>query len=193
MRWTRRRGESGAPAGNETIPFFAYATDSVVSGVIALELERLADLLTSVDAYPVRHAVVEPLGDGPLLELDDLVVVRDDICIVAGTGPRGNPARRIRTRPHRVFANVGPYEVRGYLHSVPAADAISLAQRRQIIPMTDCEVWYPRLGGFVGRAHPTLLVNRQHLLSLEDAEGNEVAAAQPTTADAETKAGTDPR
>jgi hypothetical protein len=183
MRWTRRPAQDVAPTATDTIPFVAYTTDSVVSGVIGLESERLSDLLTAADAYSVRHAEVEPLGDGAPLELGDLIVVRNDICIVAGTGPRGNPARRVRTQPHWVYAGVGPYEVWGYLHAVPGADAIAAARSRQIIPMTDCWIQFPRLGRTVERAHHTVLINRQQLTLLEHADAPEDVALE-TAADA---------
>jgi hypothetical protein len=170
----RRPAPGTATAGDTSIPFVAYATDCVMAGVIALESERLADLLSAAAAYEVRHATVEPLGDGPPLELADVLVVRDELCVVAGTGPRGNPDRRIRTRPHPVYARVGPYEAWGYIHAAPNADAIAVARSRQIIAMTNGWIRYPRLGRFVERAHPTMLLNRQLLEVLEDAPAQHV-------------------
>jgi hypothetical protein len=176
MRWTRQADPDQPDSGDNAIPFVAYASDSIIAGVISLESARLADLLTADAAYQVRHATVEPLGDGPPLELDEVLVVRDEVCLVAGTGPRGDPEQRVPTQPHPVHARTGPYEVWGYLHAPDGGDPHGVARDRQIIPLTDGWIRYPRLGRFVERAHPTILVNRHHLATLEDAREEDIDA-----------------
>jgi hypothetical protein len=176
MRWTRPPDSGEAAPGDRAIPFVAYTSDSVIAGMITLESARLSDLLSAAAAYQVRHATVEPLGDGPPLELDEVLVVRDDVCLVAGTGPRGDPGRRVPTQAHPVHARTGPYEVWGYLHAAHASDPLAMANGRQIIPLTDGWIRYPRFGRFVERAHPTILVNRHHLASLELVPVDDVGA-----------------
>jgi hypothetical protein len=51
-----------------------------------------------------------------------------------------------------------------------------MARARQIIPLTDGWIRYPRLGRFVERAHPTILVNRYHLATLEESRDEDVDA-----------------
>ncbi len=174
MRWTPRPTSGEHAPGDRDIPFVAYASDSVIAGVITLESARLADLLSAAAAFHVRHATVEPLGDGPALELDEVLVIRDELCLVAGTGPRGDPERRVPTEPHPVHARTGPYEVWGFIHAPGASDPLAVAQGRQIIALTDGWIRYPRLGRFVERAHPTILVNRDHLATLEETRVEDV-------------------
>ena len=44
-------------------------------------------------------------------------VPRDELLLVHATGPRGDQARRPRTRQHPLAVQLGPYQVRGYLHA----------------------------------------------------------------------------
>src|SRR3712207_1804581 len=124
MRWTLRRAANPLPPAvpDTSIPFVAYAADSVVIGRLALETERLTDLLAARESYELRDVTLESLADDTTFELETAAVRRADLFVVAGTGPRGNVARRVRTRPHAVHARVGPYELWGSVHAMPPTD-----------------------------------------------------------------------
>ena len=61
-----------------------------------------------------RRAVEVARGRGP----------RDELLLVHATGPRGDQARRTRTRQTHVAVSAAPYQVRGYLHARPFLDAL---------------------------------------------------------------------
>ena len=185
MRWTLRRAGNGpASAADTSIPFVAYAADSVVIGRLALDSERLTDLLVAHESYELRDVTLESLGDDTTFELETAVVRRADLYVVAGTGPRGNAARRVRTRPHPVHARVGPYELWGYVHAMPTTDPVAFAQRRSIIPLTGGFIRYDRGGRIVERGHDTMLVNREQLDSIVAGEADELEAYESAMAEA---------
>lgn len=172
MRWMRRTRPVSAdpPASDRKIDFIAYATDCVVAGRVVLETERLAELLRGQDEYDLEAVSLEVLADDRVVELDTAKVFREDLCVVAGTGPRGNPARRVRTRPHPVRARVGPYDVLGYVHAMPTADVLGGVHRRPIIPVTLGSIRYLRGDEPIQRAHAAMLVNRDRIDWIEEAE-----------------------
>jgi hypothetical protein len=184
MRWTLRRAANAPPPSSDTsIPFVAYASDSVVIGRLALETERLTEQLVQRESLELRDVTLESLGDDTTFELETAVVRRVDLYVIAGTGPRGNKARRVRTRPHPVHARVGPYEVWGYVHALPTADPVAAARRRAIIPITGGFVRYDRGGQVVERGHDTMLVNREQLDSLVAGDAEELEAYESAVAE----------
>src|SRR5215212_733823 len=104
MRWMRQ--PTSTPIEPRTddrkVEFVAYATDCVVVGRVALPNDRLTDLLTGQDEYDLEAVSVEVLAEERVVVLDSTKVLREDLCVVATAGPRGNPARRVRTRPHPI-------------------------------------------------------------------------------------------
>ena len=119
------------------IPFSAYAEDCTVHGEIALGADRLADLLASTTEYEVRGASFRALDDGRVVEADSASILRDDLCLVVATGPRGRPDRRLWTRQHPVRARVGPYVVLGYLHAPPTVDPMRSNAAKSCFALTD--------------------------------------------------------
>ncbi len=141
--------------------FSAYTEDCRLFGFIMLEHERLVDALNATDAYDVASVLLMALDDGRTLEAREMVVRRDDLIAVRAAGPRGNAARRSRTRPSPVTMQAGPYVVRGYLHAPPGADPLQhLRRRRPMVPITGAWIEYPSLGTTHRARVGTLLVNR---------------------------------
>lgn len=156
------------------VQFVAYATECVIGGAVELDRDRLTDLLAGREAYVVEDASIEVLEDDRVLTLSSIDLVRDDLCVVAAAGPRGDSSRRLRTRPFPIRAGVGPYEVSGYIHAIPTADPVATALRRAIVPMTDGWIAFRRGGKLVERRHEGILVNRAHIEWLEQARDEEV-------------------
>ena len=145
------------------IEFVAYAVDCVGEGTIELESDRLADLLTEVEEVTVEGLVLESVADSHPIEAGETTVAREELCIVVATGPRGSRGRRVHTRPQLVRASVGPYDVSGYLHAPPTADAFAVARRRAVIPLTDAVLRFELAGVRVERRHEAVLLNRDHV------------------------------
>jgi hypothetical protein len=158
------------------IAFIAYAEDCVISGHVALEADRLTDLLTDQAEYEVRNLTLQHLEAPKQTVVRSVTVLREELCLVAGTGPRGDARRRVRTRPRAMRARVGPYDVFGYLHAMPTADPIAVAMRRPIIPVTAGWVWYTRGTETVERHHDAMLLNRDKIEWLEPATDDEIPA-----------------
>lgn len=156
------------------VQFVGYATDCIVEGGTELDRDRVSDLRAGCETFVVEDAELHALDESRTLTLPSVDVLRDDLCVVAATGPRGNSTRRLRTRPFPIRARVGPYEVSGYIHAVPTADPVSTALRRQIIPMTDGRIAFRRNGQLIERRHDGMLLNRQHIEWLEQASDEDV-------------------
>lgn len=151
------------------IPFAAYADDCTVTGELALETDRLSDFLAASEEFTVDGAAFRALDDGRVVEAGSAELQLGDLCIIAATGPRGRPERRLWTRQSPVRVRVGPYTVVGYLHAAPTVDPFAAADRRAIVPLTASVVEYA-LSGTVIRDHADgVLVNRRKIERLEPA------------------------
>lgn len=173
------------------IPFTAYADDCTVRGEIALGADRLSDLLSSTTEYEVRGAAFRALDDGHVVQADSVAVLRDDLCLVVASGPRGRADRRLWTRQHPVRARVGPYTVLGYLHAPPTIDPLRTTDRRPIVALTNCVVGYSEGHQPVWVESDTLLINTTKIDVLETAHPEDLGLAAhvelPTKADSRAK------
>jgi len=151
------------------IPFTAYADDCTVRGEIALGVDRLSDLLSSTTEYEVTGAAFRALDDGHVVEANSCNVLRDDLCMVVASGPRGRADRRLWTRQHPVRARVGPYTVLGYLHAPPTVDPMRTTDRRAIVALTNAVVGYAEGEQSVWVEMETLLINTHKIDRLETA------------------------
>ncbi len=143
------------------IPFLAYSQDCRVSGRLSLDDARLADLLNRSDRVKLFDVTLTSLADGSVHQLDELDVERDELTAVVADGPRGDPARRVRTKPEQVDVLVGGFEARGFLHVLPAGDAIGSFDRRPpMVALTDASLLVQFGDRAVTEAFETLLVNR---------------------------------
>jgi hypothetical protein len=151
------------------IPFTAYADDCTVRGEIALGVDRLSDLLSSTTEYEVQGVAFKALDDGRVVEAGSAAVLRDDLCMVVASGPRGRVDRRLWTRQHPVRAKVGPYTVLGYLHAPPTVDPMRSTDRRAIVALTNAVVGYAEGDKDVWAESDTILVNTHKIDRLETA------------------------
>jgi hypothetical protein len=140
------------PAGDDTgrtreVEFSAYTEDCRIFAFVQLASERLSDALNADDEFRLQSVLLIALEDNRAVELRELVVARDELVVVRASGPRGNAARRIRTRPSPVAVKVGGYLVRGYVHVPPGADPLRrLRTNRPLVPMTEAWIEYTAAG-----------------------------------------------
>ncbi len=177
------------------IPFTAYADDCTLRGEIALSGDRLADLLASTTEYQVEHAEFHALDDGRVVEAASAAILRDDLCIVIASGPRGRVDRRLWTRQHPVRARIGRYVVLGYLHAPPTVDPLRTTDRRPIVALTECVVGYTGSAGPIWVEADVVLLNTAKIDVLETAEAEDIGLAAhvllPSVRDAKAKDMTD--
>jgi hypothetical protein len=151
------------------IPFSAYAEDCTVTGEMALTADRLSDFLASTEEFQIDAAAFRALDDGRVVEMASAPILRDDLCVVAASGPRGRPERRLWTRQYPVRARIGPYVVLGYMHAPPTIDPLRTTDRRTIVALTSSVVEYAMGGELIRERADAVLVNRAKIEVLEAA------------------------
>jgi hypothetical protein len=157
----RSAGPDSLTVAPRLVDLTVYAGDCRARGRIALDGDRITDLLNSHDEVELVDVMFESFEDGRAVEARDVVVARDEVFAVAVGEPRGDPQRRTRTQRFPVSLQVGTYSVRGYLHVLPGADPIlGFRHRRAIVPLTDAWIEYEAADGHHRTFVPTLLVNR---------------------------------
>jgi hypothetical protein len=157
---TPGRSES-APEAPRLVELTAYAGDCRLSGYVALEAERLSDLLNDHDEYELIDVLLESLEDGHAVEVSRVLVGRAELYAVQAGGPRGDPRRRTRARLHPVALQAGPYALRGYLHALPGVDPMaSFHHRRRMVPLTEARIEYSAGDIWQRQRASTLVVNR---------------------------------
>ena len=160
------------------VKFTAFADDSIIRGELLLEGDRLSDFIPLDGPFEIEHVTVEALDDARTLTVETASLGRDDLVAIAGAGPRGNAARRIRTRPHPARAQAGPYEIVGYIHAPPSAHPFSGVLRRRVLPVTSAVIRY-RIGGRrVEQVHDALLLNPTKIDWLEPATASELGLSR---------------
>ena len=138
-----------------------YAGDSVAFGRLALNGDRVTDLMNDRTEFEFVDTCLESLDDGHELLVRSVYVARDEIFAVAVAGPRGDPARRKRTRPIPLALRVGRYDVRGNIHIVPGTDPIiGFRRRRVMVPLTEATIEFDSPEGRRVSRFGTILVNR---------------------------------
>jgi hypothetical protein len=151
----------GAAVLQPLVEFVAYAEDCTLSGRVRLRSERLTDMLNDHEEVQLVDVLVQSLVDREAVEVREVVVARDELLLVHATGPRGDQARRTRTRQTYVEITAAPYQVRGYLHAAPFLDALSALHRRgPMVPLTDAVIDYAIAGEWQRHRVGTLIVNR---------------------------------
>jgi len=151
----------GAAVLYPLVEFFAYADDCILSGRIRLRSERLTDMLNDHEELLLVDVMVQSLLEGEAVEVNEVLVPRDELLMVHATGPRGDQARRTRTRQQFVAIDAGPYAIRGYLHGVPGPDPVAGIHRRNVmVPLTDAWVDFSLGGQRLRQWLGTVIVNR---------------------------------
>ncbi len=144
------------------VEFVAYGDDVLLSGRVRLETDRLTDMLNAHDEFLLTDVLCERLGDGGAIELREILVQRDELLLVHATGPRGHQQRRQRTRALPMALQVGPYHLRGYLHTFPGTDPIQhLRRRKTMVPLTEAWLEYQSGTRRQRRRLSGVIVNRE--------------------------------
>ena len=141
------------------IEFKAFADDCVIEAKVILEMDRLSDMIADTADFEIEDVTVVALDDGRKLTTSAVKASRQDFTAIAAAGPRGNAARRIRTRLHPVRTRVGPYDILGYLHTPPSAYRFSGAVRRSVVPLTSARLRYRVGSEDVEQTFDALLLN----------------------------------
>ena len=163
------------PEMPDVVGFVAYGADCVLSGRTILDGDRLSDMLNDHDEYALIGVTVERFDGGPRLAVDDVVVSRDEIWMVHAGPPRGAIGRRTRTAPQHVAIQMGPYQVRGFIHGLPGSDPVAgIGRRRPMIPLTNVHIAYTMLGEEREVRAETLVVNRNRIEWLTAVEPDHV-------------------
>ena len=164
----------GVPEGAE-VEFAAYAEDCRIFGFLRLDAERLSDALNEHDRLELSDVLVVALDDGHGREEHALTVERDELLAVRAAGPRGNLARRGRTRPYPVTLQTGPYTIHGHLHTLPGGRSHAAAAVRQpMVPLTEAWIEYVAAGETHRARVGTIIVNRPLLDWIRPSRDDEV-------------------
>ena len=159
--------EPGSTAMGTQIEFVGFSDDCTVEGLVDLECPRLADMLNDKPTILVHDAVVISTADGHSTHFDELEVNRDELGIVVASGPRGDPKRRLATKPNGVQVKLGPYSAEGFMHAPPTANPVRALSRRPVmVAITDALIEYDYCDERVSQWYRTILVNRELAMSL---------------------------
>jgi hypothetical protein len=149
------------------IDFVGFADDCRVEGKVDLEDSRLADLLNSRPSILVHDVTLVSTADGHTQEFEQLEIARDDLDIVVASGPRGDPKRRLATKPNGVAMRLGPYCAEGFLHAPPTANPVrGFSHRPAMVAVTDAVLEYQFCDETKSEWFRTLLINRELAVSL---------------------------
>ena len=108
------------------------------------------------------------------------MVRRHDLIFVDASGPRGNAGRRRRTCQHPIVAKAGPYEVHGYVHTLPGSDPIKGMRLRQpMVAITDAFVDYSFRAEPLRRPAGVVILNREHIDWIMEAPNDRLAIEMP--------------
>lgn len=169
-----------APFRHPMVDFVAYAEDCVLSGRVRLAADRMTDLLNQHEEVRLVDVMVQRLQDAGALEANEVLVHRDEILFVHAAGPRGEAARRRRTLTHSLAMQLGPYQVRGYLHALPGSPPlVAIRSREPMVPLTDAWIEYD--DGSVLHRHRVgaIVVNREHIDWIAPASEREMEIRDP--------------
>ena len=159
------------------IDVMAYGEDCILSGRLPMAAERLSDLLNENLEFELVDVMVEDLVGSAPSQIRDIVVHRDEILLVVASGPRGNPARRNHTRQHPIVARIGPYEVRGLIHSLPGVDPVeNLRRRKPMIALTDAVIDFSIGATHHQRQASVLILNRDCVDSIAASQEGRIPA-----------------
>ena len=146
------------------VDFVAYGEDCVLTGRTILGDLRLTDMLNDQDEYAFLDVTVERFDGGAPMAVDEVVVGRDELFLVHATSPRGDTGSRHRTSPHHLAIKMGPYQVRGFFHSLPGTDPVAAMRRRKaMVPITNARIVYTVGEETRETRVDTLIVNREQV------------------------------
>ncbi len=166
------------------VEFIGFAEDCRVEGRVDLRDSRLADLLNREDKITVRDCIVVSTLDGHARSFEELVISRDELDVVVANGPRGDPSRRLATRPAGVAMQLGPYSAAGFMHGPPTANPFrGFYNKPAMVALTDVILEYQFCLQPVEERFKTVLVNRHQASSLSLLEGYMTAPEMLSTSE----------
>jgi hypothetical protein len=155
------------------IDFRGFSADCLITGTLELTAPRLTDMLNRDATIQLTAVELEGLADGRRISIPRYTLQREELYAVKVTGPRGSRALRIVTVPHRVQAQIGPYNVLGRLNAAPGLDALAaMSDRGVMLPLTDATIAYVVGGILEVRDAAAVIINRE-LASWVRAAGTE--------------------
>jgi hypothetical protein len=149
------------------IDFIGFSDDCRVEGKVDLEDARLADLLNGNTSIVVHDVTLVSTRDGHTQAFKKLEISRDELDIVVASGPRGDPKRRLATKPNGVAMRLGPYCAEGFMHAPPTANPVrGFSHRPAMVAVTDAVLEYDFCDEPKSEWFRTLLINRDLAVSL---------------------------
>lgn len=143
------------------IEFTGFSGDCRITGRMTLFGDRLTDMLNAHAQYRLSHVVLEGLTDGHRVELESIVLAREDLSIALATGPRGLGSLRVDRDQIRMQLGTGPYVVAGRLHTEHGTDPIvSVMHRGPMVPLTDATIAFTMAGEVQVVDAETVIINR---------------------------------
>lgn len=165
---------------SQEIEVSAYTADSRIYGFMRLRAERLSDALNDEEELHLDSVLFVALDDNRAVEMAKLVVHRDELIAIRASGPRGNPARRRRSRPSPVAMRAGLYQIQGYVHAPPGADPLQQFRRRKpMVPLTESWIEYVAAGEAHRARVGTIIVNRHFVDWVDHARDSEIRMELP--------------
>jgi hypothetical protein len=148
--------------------FEAFLPAQRLFGWVRLDADRLTDLLNTHDLIRLANVHVEEHRDGSTVAADETVIPRAEIIAVVASGPRGDAALRVPTRPHAVIVEAGDYRIGGHIHVPPGVEAMERWNGDgPMIPLTEAWLEYRQGGGQRRAAKTTVIVNRGSATDVE--------------------------
>jgi hypothetical protein len=143
------------------VRFVAYADARRVFGWLRLRADRLTDLLNACEEVLLFDAEIEDLVEGTTGTADAVLLARSELVAVHANGPRGDEARRLRTRTHPLVVQSGSFLIAGHLHAPTGIDPlVNVHERPPMIPLTDGWIEFWSGGGRRRQWTGILVVNR---------------------------------
>ncbi len=158
-----------ATTDSPMIVFSAWAEDCRLYGSLALDGDRLSDMLNLYDEFVLVSVHAQDHNGGPVSEISELAISRDEILLVEASPPRGHPQRRRHMQPVPMSVQLGDFALRGDVHVSPGADPmVALSRRAPMVPLTRAQLTYRgALQRLSDSADATVLFNRQRATSIE--------------------------
>jgi hypothetical protein len=150
--------------GRDEVDIMAYGEDCVLSGRLLLDGDQLTEMFNDHEEYTLTGVTVERFDGGLPIEIDDVLVGRDELLLVHASGPLGVGGLRWATAPRYVAVKTGPYRVRGFFHGPVGADPVDAIRRQKaMVPLTDVRVEYLLSGEPRETRVATVIMNRHQV------------------------------
>lgn len=165
--------------------FIGYAGDCVIEADLDVPSgARLSDLLNEASALALRNAKLHALDDGHVVEVEELELRLDELCIAEAGAAATSTHHHIATRRSQVQISAGPYSMVGQLHAPAAADSfLSIDRRSRMIPLTDATLRFLFRGRPMLREQSVMIFNRDLATSVRRLSGNTNGVPAPVRSD----------